>query len=317
MKKEALGTILAIIAALISGVSIMANKLFIVDMEPVVFTAVRALFIGIIFFMLLSYSSWGRNKVVKKNKAKDRAKVKANAPKKIPWKYYLAIGIIGGAFAFLLFFSGLKLTTGGRAAFLQKTMPLYITVLALVFLKEKISRKQLGAMLLMFLGMIAIYYATISPAELWANPSMGDLMVIGAAFLWAVEAIIAKRVMVKGESNLMVSFARMFIGAIVLFAFLAAFGNAESLNLTAQQITNLSISTALLFGYVFFWYYSMKLINVSKASALLLIAPVISMALGVMFLSEPVAALQLIGSAMILIGSYIVIKIRSELATGV
>jgi len=314
MKKEALGTIVAIIAALISGVSIIANKLFIVDMEPVVFTAVRALFIGIIFFMLLSYSSWGKSKAAKKNTANDRAKA---ASKKTPWKYYLAIGIIGGAFAFLLFFSGLKLTTGGRAAFLQKTMPLYITVLAFVFLKEKISRKQLGAMLLMFIGMIAIYYATISPAELWANPSMGDLMVIGAAFLWAIEAIIAKRVMVKGESNLMVSFARMFIGAIVLFAFLAAFGSAESLNLTAQQIINLSISTVLLFGYVFCWYYSMKLINVSKASALLLIAPVISMALGVMFLSEPVAALQLIGSAMILIGSYIVIKIRSELATGV
>ncbi len=300
MKKETLGTILALLAACISGFAIIANKIFIVDMEPTVFTAVRALIIGIVFFLIISYQGKGMIKA------------------KVSWKYLLTIGVIGGAFAFLLFFSGLKLTTGGNAAFLHKTMPLYIAVLAFVFLKEKITRKQSSALFLMFFGTIAIYSATISPAELWVNPSLGNLMVIGAAFLWAVESIIAKKAMIKGESNFIVSFARMFIGAIVLFAFLAVFGTFESLfSLTTQQIINVCISTVILFAYVFCWYYSIKLINVSKASTLLLLAPVISIILGIMVLGEPIAALQLVGAALILIGAYLAVKIRSEFTTGV
>ena len=51
--KESLGTLLALLTAIISGVAIIANKIFIVDMEPMVFTAVRALIIGIVFFVII------------------------------------------------------------------------------------------------------------------------------------------------------------------------------------------------------------------------------------------------------------------------
>ena len=313
MNKEILGTLLAIITALISGVAIVANKIFIVDMEPAVFTAIRALIIGIGFMiiMLLTGNS-------KKAKRKTGRKISRKTTRKMTWIYLLSIGIIGGAFAFLLFFSGLKLTTGGNAAFLHKTMPLYIAVLAFIFLKEKITGNHIFAMFLMIIGTLSIYMAVIEPSILWLDPSLGNLLVIGATLFWAIETIIAKKVMKDGESNFVVSFARMFIGAIVLFSFIAVTGSIESLlSITQQQILNLSISTAILFAYVFCWYYSIKLISVSKASTLLLLAPVVSMILCTIILGEPITALQLFGSALILAGSYIVIKIRSNLATGV
>ena len=170
----------------------------------------------------------------------------------------------------------------------------------------------------MIIGTLSIYMAVIEPSILWLDPSLGNLLVIGATLLWAIETIIAKKVMKDGESNFVVSFARMFIGAIVLFSFIAVTGSIESLlSITQQQILNLSISTAILFAYVFCWYYSIKLISVSKASTLLLLAPVVSMILCTIILGEPITALQLFGSALILAGSYIVIKIRSNLATGV
>jgi drug/metabolite transporter (DMT)-like permease len=80
---------------------------------------------------------------------------------------------------------------------------------------------------------------------------------------------------------------------------------------------NIAISTAILFGYVFCWYYSIKMINVSKASTLLLLAPIISLILGVLIFNEPTPVLQLLGSALILIGTYLVIKVKSELVTGI
>ena len=302
MKKETLGTIFALITAFISGLAIPVNKIFVVDLDPTVFTAVRALFIGIIFYILASFQSKSKRKKFKK----------------VSWKYLLAIAVIGGSFAFLLFFTGLKLTTAGRGAFLHKTLPLYITIFAFLFLKEKVSQKQTLALVLMFIGTILIYSVKIGSSEFWLDPSLGDLLVIGATILWAIENTIARKLMIKGESNFVVSFARMFIGAIILFAIVILQDKVGLLfALTTQQIINLTISIVILFGYIFSWYWSIKLINVSKASTLLLLAPVISLIIGMIIFSEPVPNLQLFGSALILIGAFVVINVRSEFSTGV
>ena len=87
MSKEMFGTVLALLTAVVSGLAIPVNKIFVVDLDPTVFTAVRAVIIGIVF-LLLSFATKGFS----------RGSLKVN------WKYLLLIAIIGGAFAFSLFF---------------------------------------------------------------------------------------------------------------------------------------------------------------------------------------------------------------------
>jgi drug/metabolite transporter (DMT)-like permease len=293
MNNEMKGTIFAIAAAVISGLSIPLNKVFVVSIDPIIFTSIRSLLIGVVFLVItrLRHERVGKMNV----------------------KYMALIAVIGGAFAFLLFFDGLKLTTAGRAAFLQKTMPLYIAVLAFAFLKERISRKQLLSLGLMIIGTVIIFYSDIVPTLLWSNPSLGDLLVIGATILWAIENVVAKKVMLKNASNFMVSFVRMFFGGVILFSVALLLGRYSVLiSLTSQQALNIGVSTAILFGYVLFWYWSIRYINVSKASILLLLAPVISFLIGFGYLSEPAPYSQIIGSAIILIGAYLVSNIKSE-----
>ena len=295
------GTLLALFTAIISGIAIPANKIFVVDLDPTVFTAVRAVIIGLIFLLLSLFTKGFSKEKIGKN-----------------WKYLVLIAVIGGALAFLLFFTGLKFTTGGRAAFLHKTLPLYVAVFAFIFLRERIPRKQIYALILMLIGTLIIFSATINPAELWMNPQLGDALVIGATILWALENVIARKAMISGERNFVVSFARMFFGGIIIFGVAGLTGKIDVLfSLTVQQWNNIFLSTIILFGYVLFWYWSIKYINVSKASALLLLAPVVSLVLGVWWLGEPVPAIQLLGSALILIGAYFVVGIKSRFSTGV
>ncbi|MCK4336135.1 MAG: DMT family transporter [Candidatus Aenigmarchaeota archaeon] len=299
--KELFGTILALLTAVISGFAIPVNKIFVVDLDPTVFTAVRAIIIGIIF-LLLSFATRGFSK----------ENLKAN------WKYLLFIAVIGGAFAFLLFFTGLKFTTGGRAAFLHKTLPLYVAIFAFILLRERIPKKQIYALIIMLIGTVVLFSAQINPAELWTNPQWGDMLIIGATILWALENVIARKAMINGERNFVVSFARMFFGGIILFGVVLLLGKFDLLfSLSIQQWNNIFVSTAILFGYVLFWYWSIRYINVSKASTLLLLAPVVSLVLGVWWLDEPIPAVQLLGSALILIGAYFVVGIKSRFATGV
>lgn len=297
MKKEVLGTLLAIMAGIISGVAIPANKLFLVNIDPVLFTAIRSVIIGVIFLFL----SFSRDEKPNFKKTKSI------------WVQLALIAIVGGAFAFMLFFSGLQLTTAGRGAFLQKTLPLFVALLSYFFLREKIDSNLLFGLALMFVGAAVLYQGQIPPGQFWSNPSLGDVLIIAAAFLWAVENVIARKVLAEGEDNYIVSFARMFFGGLIMFGVLILLGKTDLLmNLTFEQVRNIAISTAILFAYVYAWYWSIKLINVSKATTFLLIAPVISFVLGTLFLQEPYSFLQIIGSAIILVGSYLAIKVKSE-----
>lgn len=300
MKKEALGTLLAVTAALVSGIAVPANKVFIVDVDPLVFTAVRSVIIGTIFLLL----SWR----LFRTKAGKRQKFVS-----VSWKYPAAIAVIGGSVAFFLYFTGLKLTTAGHAAFLHKTLPLYTAVLAFLFLRERITKKYLAAMSLMFAGTIAVYSSSIAPAGLWSDPRLGDVLVIAATFLWAVENVLAKKAMARGETNFIVSFARMFFGGLILFGALLLMGKSGALlELTGAQLLNIGISTLLLFSYVLFYYWSLKLINASKAAVMLLLAPVVSLAIGLAVLGEPAPPVQLAGSAAVLAGAYLAAGTRSE-----
>jgi len=300
--KELYGTILALLTAVVSGVAIPLNKFFVVGIDPTVFTAIRALFIGLVFLIIAGV----------------QCKFDLKAFKKVSWSILFLIGIIGGGMAFLLFFHGLKLTTAIRGAFLHKTLPLFVAVLAYFILKEKITKKQWYALLAMFTGTILIFYTKIPISTFWANPQLGDILIIMATMLWAVENIFARSAMLKGETNFVVTFARMFFGALFLFAFVLVLGKFDVLlNLTYLQIRNLLISTGMLTLYVLFWYWSIKLINVSKAVMILLLAPVISLVIGAFFFYEPTPPLQLLGSALILAGAYFVVKIKSEFFTGV
>jgi len=288
---ELRGTLLVLLTAFISGISIVINKFFVVSIDPLLFTATRALFIGIIFLVISLYFSRSSGKF-----------------KKTSWFNLILIAVIGGSLAFWLFFSGLKLTTAGRAAFLHKTLPIYAIILAFIFLKEKITKKQLIAIGLMLIGLLLIELNNIT-----GSMRMGDLLVLFAAVLWAIENTIAKKVMLEKESNWVVTFSRMFFGSLILFALIFISGKTNLLfSLTSQQIIYILISGIFLFLYVLTWYWGLKYINLSKASTILLLAPVISLILGFIWLNEQIFILQLIGSALILIGAYVTAKTESE-----
>ncbi len=297
MKNENKGVILAIAAAIVSGMAIPANKFFEVNLDPAVFTAVRAVIIGIVFFFIASYQAKKQNRHFRS----------------VPWRYLLAIAIIGGAAAFLLYFTGLKLTTAGRAAFLYHSVLTISTVLfAAAFLNERINRKMAIALLIMLAGVVTLYVSQVPQSQLWSDPSLGDTLVIAASVLWGAEYVISKSAIGLGETNFVISFARMFFGGLVLFGFVVISGNlGQLLSLTLQAWINIFASTLLLFADVLFWYWSIMYINVSKATMLLLIAPVISLLGGILWLGEPAPLMQIAGSLIILAGAYFVIGVRS------
>ena len=181
------------------------------------------------------------------------------------WLKLLAIAGFGGSIPFLLFFQGLQLGSAVSAGFIHKTMFLYASALAFIFLKEKISRNQLLGMIVLFAGVFALNLPSLETIVL------ADVMIFAATLLWAVEAVIAKSALKSLPGNL-VAFSRMFFGAILLTAFLLATGQFNLLmSFTLPQLGWIALTSIFLLGYVLTWYNGLKTVKVSVATSILLL----------------------------------------------
>ena len=74
------------------------------------------------------------------------------------------VGIIGGGIAFALFFAGLAQTAAASAGFIQKSLVIWVAILAVALLRERFSRWHVLAIALLVAGQIASSGTSIRPA---------------------------------------------------------------------------------------------------------------------------------------------------------
>lgn len=280
------GLVLVFSTAIISGFAIFINKFGVSVINPYILTGLKNLIVGIFICAILILM-------------KDRKLLKELSKKY--WALLVLIGLIGGSIPFLLFFKGLSLTTGAQGSFIHKTMFIYIALLAVTFLKEKINKKFLFGGLLLLLGNALLL--KFIPHSL----GFGDLLILIAALFWAAESIISKYILRELPVRI-VMWGRMFFGSIFILIFLVFTGQLSlitSLNIT--QISWVIVTSIILLGYVATWYTGLKHIPVSLAAPVLLLGSPITTLLS--FIQTGVISQnQIFGILCVLIGIVIIWK---------
>ncbi|MBS0321035.1 MAG: DMT family transporter [Proteobacteria bacterium] len=100
----------------------------------------------------------------------------------------LAAFNITGWNAFVLF--GVRELESGRSAILAYTMPIWATLIAWLTLHEPLSRRKLAGFALGFGGLAVLLVDELS---LLRNALHGTLMILAAAFLWALGTVLMRR----------------------------------------------------------------------------------------------------------------------------
>jgi len=283
------GLILVFSTAVISGFSIFLNKYGVSVINPYIFTFLKNVAVALIlsgFIFLIK--DW---------------KLFFNLTKK-QWLQLLLIGLVGGSIPFLLFFKGLSLTSAAQGAFIHKTMFVYAAVLAVIFLKEKISKEFLiGALFLLLGSLISLKVLPISFGR-------GDLLIFGATIFWAFENLISKYALKELEGKI-VAWGRMFFGSLFILVYLVFTSQIGLIvNLGAEQIIWTFITSALLFGYVFTWYSGLKYVPLSTATAILIFGSLITTFLSLISGSQ-INFKEIISAVLVLIGVIFVIGVKS------
>ena len=281
------GMLLILGTAFISGAVVFISKFGVSIINPYIFTGLKNIIVAILVISwLLMFKDW---KILK-------------CLKKIQWIILLGIGLIGGSIPFLLYFKGLSMTTPIQAAFIHKTMFIYVAVLAIVFLKEKINREFLIGGLVLLIG--NIFLLRIIPYQF----GWGDFLILLATLFWAGENILSKHLLKELPSRIVIC-GRMFFGSIFIFIFWLITGQAHlALSLNLEQLGWVIITSVFLFGYVVTWYTGLKYVKVSVAATILLLASPITILLSLIVLNEGILLIQSIGIVLIVLSIFLIYR---------
>ena len=215
------------------------------------------------------------------------------------WFALAAIAVIGGSVPFVLFFEGLARASSVDAAFLQKTLVVWVALLAVPLLGERVGPWHIAA-----IGLLVAGLALLTRDLTVLRPSVGELMVLAATLLWAVEIVIAKRLL--GDlPSLTVAMARMAGGVAVLLLWAGVQGRFGSL--AGHGLTGWMWAAAtgvLLAAYVATWYAALARAPAIDVTAMLVPAAIVTAMLE--SASRGVALPAPVGLALIAVGAAIV-----------
>lgn len=271
---------LALGTAVISGMANFVNKFGLnASSDPVVYTLAKN---GIAALFCISVMVV----VVRRHELKEL--------RRNDWLKLLLIGGVGGSIPFILFFTGLAQTTAVSASFIHKSLFLWVALLAVPLLKERVGMLQGVALALLLVGNGFIGKVT--------SFGRGEMLILIATLLWAVETVIIKHVL-KNVSSWTVAAARMGIGAIILFGVVAFQGKLDIVG--GYSLTQLGwtvLTGLILFGYVVTWTAALKRAPATLVASLLVPAAFITSLCSSLYSGKALTAGEWFGAAFFVAG---------------
>jgi drug/metabolite transporter (DMT)-like permease len=285
MTTRATGIALAFVTATISGVSIYLNAKAVRHFgDATVYTTAKNAVAGALLLVVLVLPA--------------RAPAAPRLGRRLG-PAALAVAVIGGSVPFVLFFEGLARAEATQAAFIQKTLVIWVALLAVPLLRERVGPPHVLAIVLLILGQAWIVGRAGTVAF-----GTGEAMILAATLLWSVEVVYVRRVLV-GLSPRTLAASRMALGTAFLVGWLAIGGKTGELTgLDASQWRWVALTGLLLACYVATWYAALALAPAVDVTAVLVFGAVVTALLSG---AADGAAISVMGTALVTAGAALVV----------
>lgn len=288
---KGLGLVLS--TGVISGVSIFLNKFGVSGVDPALFTMAKGLIVAAMLVVTLGVM-------------REWQTIQALPAR--TWRRLALIGLVGGSIPFLLFFTGLRMTSAAQGSLIHKTLFVWVAILAYATLRERIApRMMLGGALLLTGNAVLLGLTGFTP-------SWGDLLIICATLLWAIEITLSRATLLRnGVPGRIVALGRMGFGSLYLLLFVLATGKGGLIPaLDGASLLWIIFTGALLYGYVFTFYEGLARVPAATATAVLMIGSAITTLLNLVW-EGTLAWMPILGSVLILAGALSFVGIHTLL----
>jgi len=221
----------------------------------------------------------------------------------------LLLTLVSGTIMFFLYpnlsFSALRLIPASANAILVASSTIFVAILAVVFLKEKLSGRAYLGIIVSFMGVALVVISTESGGlSLTGLSALGSLIAIMGAVASACYAILGRTL--RGYDALSVTVLGAFFGSILQGGMLLGSSGFGQM-LQASPTTYLLVAYWGIFsglGYVAY-YYCLGRIEATRASSFIYLSPIFATVLSVLILSEQLSVIFLCGLAFTLGGIWL------------
>jgi drug/metabolite transporter (DMT)-like permease len=291
------GIALAFGTAVISGVSVFVNSYGVrVVRDATVYTTAKNLVAAVVLVLLAAGLRMAAGRGMRRGG--EAASLQLSGRR---WLGLMVIAVVGGSVPFVLFFSGLARASSTHAAFVHKTLVVWVALLAVPLLGERLGPLQYTA-----IGLLLVGQAAIGGGLSGFRFGTGELMILAATLLWAVEVIVVKRLVGAVPPDVL-AVARMGLGVVLLLGWVVASGRWSALTgLSAEGWRWALLTGLLLAGYVATWYRALALAPAVDVTAVLVVAAVITATLDAIVKGAVITPESGVGIGLLLAGAGLV-----------
>ncbi|MCL4356480.1 MAG: DMT family transporter [Candidatus Thermoplasmatota archaeon] len=197
-----------------------------------------------------------------------------------------------------LWFYSETMISSSLSAIIIYTYPITASLMSIVFLKEKFVAGTIVGIILGFMGMILIFYSSIS-----SSSYIGIMMSFGGSVSWAIGTVYYKKYML-GESSVSSNFYQFAISLVPMVIIAYFLGNPVDLYapppmfVLAGFLTGVPGTAVAYYSYL----YLFRKHEIGRISSLLFIVPAISVVMSYFILGTTLSLEQLGGMALIIVG---------------
>ena len=225
---------------------------------------------------------------------------------------FIICALTGIAINQMLFLKGLSLTYSIHAVLLILSAPIFITVFAAIFLKERISPIQIVGLGLGVCGAV-ILISMGKNSGTGDNVILGDTLILINALSYTIYFIMVKPLMLK-YNPIQVTRMIFTIGFFGVLPF--GWNEFTAINWTDFGWTEYGCLGLIVLGGTFLAYlfnlYGIKILGASITGAYIYLQPIFAAIIAMIFLNESLEWYKVIAGAFIFIGVYLSNKKRKH-----
>jgi drug/metabolite transporter (DMT)-like permease len=214
----------------------------------------------------------------------------------------LGLGLVGYYLSSYLDFLGLQYISVGLERLILFTTPTFVLLMTALVFKRPIARAQWAALALSYCGIVLVFLHDLNGGA--GSIAAGSLLVLGSAVSYAVYLLGTGEMVRRIGSLRLVAYA-MCVSSV---ACIAQFFILRPASLLVQplQVYGLSLVNGIFCTIfpVFMTMAAVQRIGAASASQAGMIGPVSTLFLGWALLGEPITAVQLGGTGLVLAGIY-------------
>lgn len=214
----------------------------------------------------------------------------------------VGLGLVGYYLSSTLDFLGLQYISVGLERLILFLTPTFVLLFTSLLLKRHISRIEWLALATSYCGIVLVFAHDLRSGM--DSVVLGSLLVLGSALAYAVYLLQSGELVRRIGSTRLVSYAMCVASAACLAQFFAL--RPVALLVQPAPVYWLSLLNGVFCTIfpVFMTMVAVKRIGAATASQAGMVGPVSTLFLGALVLGEPITAIQLAGTALVMTGIY-------------